>query len=179
MKYNMIMRDDEGFILVFALLIMAVLTVMCIMATNNSVIELQIAGNEKQAKTVFYDAESAAYEAGQRLNNAKNTDDLNAGSTLLSWLKSGDSDTDFTMAEFAEFTAEEQKRYKSSLQDNSTAKTVSLVAIADGTVDAEDEESSIKVTSSSVYQYKLRGFASAGVNGAAKKMIEIGYRQEY
>lgn len=51
------LHQEEGFVLVTALLIMLVLTIIGIAATTNTSIELQIAGNDKVHKKTFYEAE--------------------------------------------------------------------------------------------------------------------------
>jgi hypothetical protein len=52
------LQNEEGFVLVTALLIMVVLTIIGIAATTNTSIELQIAGNDKVRKTTFYQADA-------------------------------------------------------------------------------------------------------------------------
>ncbi len=54
-----IRNNEEGFVLVVALVTMVLLTVFGIMATRNTSIELNIAGNEKVAKQAFYQADGA------------------------------------------------------------------------------------------------------------------------
>jgi hypothetical protein len=53
-------RDERGFVLITALLIMLVLTILGIATTTNTSIELQIAGNDKVHKRSFYEAEGGA-----------------------------------------------------------------------------------------------------------------------
>ena len=53
-------QQDEGFVLVTALLIMLILTIIGIATTTNTSIELQIAGNDKVFKKTFYEAEAGA-----------------------------------------------------------------------------------------------------------------------
>ena len=61
-----IRNNEEGFVLVVALVTLVLLTVFGIMATRNTSIELNIAGNEKVAKQTFYQADGAT-EAGVEL----------------------------------------------------------------------------------------------------------------
>ena len=61
--------NEEGSIMVIALLIMAVLTILGISAIDTSNIELQIAGNERVYKDNFYKAEAAVIAAAQILEN--------------------------------------------------------------------------------------------------------------
>lgn len=176
MKKTFNCQNEEGFVLVFALLIMAVLTVLGLMATNNTIIEMQIAGNEKLSKLTFYKAESAAYEAGQRLDDTETEDDLKVASTLLPWLLGESSESDFTMKNYSNFVETAHNRYKSSLQES--ADTVSHVAFDEGVVNDEGEESSEKMTATTVRQYKLMGFVNSGGSKSSKKLIEVGYRKE-
>lgn len=53
-------RNEEGFVLVTALLTMLVLTIIGIAATTNTSIELQVAANDKVYKKTFYEAEAGA-----------------------------------------------------------------------------------------------------------------------
>ncbi len=62
-------NNEDGFVLIVSLLILMVLIVLGIAATNTTTVELQIVGNEKVAKDNFYKAEAAAYEAAQLLEN--------------------------------------------------------------------------------------------------------------
>lgn len=62
-------NNEDGYVLIVSLIIMMVLVVLGIAATNTTNVELQIAGNEKVAKDNFYKAEAAAYEAAQLLEN--------------------------------------------------------------------------------------------------------------
>jgi hypothetical protein len=53
-------RNDDGFVLVVALMIMVVLTLIGIAALRNTSIELMIAGNDKVHKRTLYQAEAGA-----------------------------------------------------------------------------------------------------------------------
>ena len=55
-----IIRNDGGFVLIVALLIMVVLTIIGIAATRNTSLELMIAGNDKVHKRTMYQAEAGA-----------------------------------------------------------------------------------------------------------------------
>ena len=64
-----IIRNEDGSIMVIALLIMSILTILGISAIDMSNIEIQIASNERVYKQNFYRAEAAAIAATQRLEN--------------------------------------------------------------------------------------------------------------
>lgn len=62
-------NNQQGFILVLSLVMLAVLSVIGIAALNTTDVELQIAGNDKAEKVVFYSAESGCRRGGQWLRN--------------------------------------------------------------------------------------------------------------
>lgn len=61
MKPFNIISDEQGSVLVVALLILVLLTVIGIAATSTTSIETQIAGNERSQKIAFYNADSGIY----------------------------------------------------------------------------------------------------------------------
>lgn len=61
-------KNEKGFALISTLLILAVLTVIGIAATNTTNFELKIAGNEKVAAQRFYTADSGWKQSGPYLN---------------------------------------------------------------------------------------------------------------
>jgi hypothetical protein len=52
------LRDEKGSTLVLALMILVILTLIGIAATNTSTIEIQIAGNERAYKKAFFNADA-------------------------------------------------------------------------------------------------------------------------
>lgn len=65
-------QNEQGFVLVTALLIMLVLTIIGIVATTNTSLELQIAGNDKVHHKTFYEAEAGAVLGAEILEQAFN-----------------------------------------------------------------------------------------------------------
>jgi len=53
--------DQEGSVLVVALMMLVLLTIMGVSATTTSDIEVQVAGNERFYKVAFYNADSGIY----------------------------------------------------------------------------------------------------------------------
>ncbi len=51
------LRNENGFVLITALMMLVVLMVIGIAATNTTTVELQISGNDKAAKQTFYQAD--------------------------------------------------------------------------------------------------------------------------
>jgi hypothetical protein len=65
-------HNEQGFVLVTALLVMLVLTIIGIITTTNTSTELQIAGNDKVHKMTFYEAESGAILGTEILEQSLN-----------------------------------------------------------------------------------------------------------
>ena len=67
-KTNAIIKNDDGAVIIFvAMLILALLSIISIAASNTANIEVLIAGNEYGHKQNFYLAEGAAMEAVDKL----------------------------------------------------------------------------------------------------------------
>lgn len=79
------LANENGSVMVIALLIMAILTILGISAINQSNIDLMVARNEREYKQNFFRAEAAMNEGIQRIDNA-DADDLLPESTTLDWL---------------------------------------------------------------------------------------------
>ncbi len=75
-----LLKDEQGSVMVMAILILALLTIIGICSTNTSVMESQIVRNTAIRKQNFYRAEAAVIQAAQSLQNLKNTTILNSNS---------------------------------------------------------------------------------------------------
>jgi len=62
-------QSEQGFVLVVALWLLVVLSLVGIAALNTTGLELQIAGNDRQEKQVFFGVESGCMRGGQWLKN--------------------------------------------------------------------------------------------------------------
>ncbi|MFA6899693.1 MAG: PilX N-terminal domain-containing pilus assembly protein [Desulfurivibrionaceae bacterium] len=65
--------NEEGFLLVTAMVVLLLLTLLGLSAMRNSSIELLIAGNDKFHKEAFYSADSAVYMTPKFLTQTRNT----------------------------------------------------------------------------------------------------------
>ena len=61
-------KNENGFVLISTVLVLAILVFIGVAATNTAVFELKIAGNEKQANQRFYTADSGWKQSGPFLN---------------------------------------------------------------------------------------------------------------
>jgi len=66
MKFLHPIGNESGFALVIAMMIMVVLTMLGIFATDNSIMEINISGNDKVAKEAFFRADGGS-QAGSEL----------------------------------------------------------------------------------------------------------------
>ena len=66
------MQNERGFVLITSMMMLVVLMVIGIAATNTTMIELQISGNDKAATMNFYEAEGTAYEGARWLKEEFN-----------------------------------------------------------------------------------------------------------
>ncbi len=80
MKERCMLKNEDGSILVVALIMLVLLTLIGISATEISRIDIQIAGNEMVYKENFYQADAAVMQAMQAMENS----DLDASPP--SWL---------------------------------------------------------------------------------------------
>ena len=76
---NLIIGDEKGSVLLIAMAILVMLTLVGIAATNTSTIESLIAGNEKDYKKGFYNADAGVSWV---VANGPNIDALNIGDLI-------------------------------------------------------------------------------------------------
>ncbi len=80
-KISGLLKNEEGMVVVVALMILVLLTIFGISTTNTSNTELSIAGAERVYQQNFYEAEGASIEAVELMESLANP---NLGSNL--WL---------------------------------------------------------------------------------------------
>jgi len=168
------LRNESGFVLVIAMLIMVVLTVVGIAALNSSTIELRISGNDRVAKRNFYDAESAAFEAGARLEAEGNVNELVAARSSKLWLQapSGGQDPVLNAANTWQNPGFNNFIVASVAAGN---QVVRLAAVDHG-IARGARGSSLRMTASAVHDYHLFGYAQLNNSW---KLIEIGYKKRF
>jgi hypothetical protein len=171
-----IINNEEGFVLVLSLMVLVVLTLLGISASRTSVIEVQIAGNDNKLKMDFYKREAAAHEMAQLLENEENPEKLKAARTSFVWLSASDIDAQTEKEKLLE--GGEAWKYKSAhseLSDTDAHVDVDMAALDYGVVKG-DKGTSLKLSESRVYFYKLIGKTT---RGGQEKMIELGYKKRY
>jgi hypothetical protein len=71
-KINGILKNEDGMVVVLALLVLVLLTIFSVSATNTSNTELSIAGAERIYQQNFYEAEGAGIEAVELMESLAN-----------------------------------------------------------------------------------------------------------
>jgi len=166
-QHKILLNNEGGFVLVVAMVMMVLLTALGIFATNNSVMEIQIAGNERVYKRNFYKAESATFEAAQLLENEQETEELRPTLTSKTWLKS--DNVDYTVPTNWVST----NNLVSGIDD--ATGDLRLAAVGLGVVKG-NKGASLSMSGTTVYDFRLYG-RSQEANGMS--MIEIGYKKRF
>jgi Tfp pilus assembly protein PilX len=158
-----LIKSEEGSVMVVALIVLAMLTIIGISASNTSTTELQIVRNDLFYRINFYKAEAAAREGAQTVANlAKSSPtEVNPGQTTQSWLVDPAA-AGINMQEIAALEAIGEN--SSVVADAATAYAAAFVGRT-GSVAAENE--------SQVYHFNLYGL-HADDDGRA--LIEMGYK---
>jgi Tfp pilus assembly protein PilX len=93
---NKTIKNEEGFVLVASLMMLMVLMIIGIAATNTTTLELQISGNDKVQKMDFYAAESGWQRGVQWLEDKVNPPDRVTGAAASETVLSQSEDSALT-----------------------------------------------------------------------------------
>ncbi|GAB4333787.1 MAG: hypothetical protein Kow0089_02640 [Desulfobulbaceae bacterium] len=170
-------HNESGFALVTTMLILLTLTFIGIGSTRNSITELKISGNDRIAKELLYEAESAAMEAAGRMQNENDPDELIAKRSSKLWLLEKENDgTDPVSGDTNVVKWQDQNFTGKDVAGIPVADAIVQLAVVDHGVVKGSGGGSLKVTGTSVHGYHVFGYAEKQ-NGF--KLIEIGYRKEF
>jgi len=161
-----IIDNEDGSTIVFALLILVVLTILGISSATTSTIEMKIVHNEKIYQRNFYQAESATMEAAERIEIEKDTDQLRPGLTNYVWLK----DDTIDMTDMTNWVGD------GLVNDNSSPSLVSTDSRFATVGRGIAKGSSLDVGASTVHVFSVYGLSQSN-NGNV--LIEIGYRRRF
>ena len=158
MRVKSLLRNEDGSVIVLALVMLVLLTIIGMSASSTSTIEVQIAGNAARAKQNLYSAEAAAMEAVQLLEDENDENNLVPPATLT-WLNGdlGDISNPSTIP---------------SQRVSATAGNPSYAAVFRGVTEA----TSLGVTSDSqLFTYDVYGIYSG--NGVSQ--VVVGYKKRF
>ena len=193
-------RGEDGFITVVIVLMMLILiTIIGISAINMSMIESSIVRTDGQYKRNFYLAESAAYEAAQRLENTEMTETKPTGDVpwvnlidmtdWANWRDDKGTATDFSDDTWTANSVRPESFFTSDPAVNQsnlnilippelhTGDSIRLAANFVGVTAG----SSLKVTNEEgrLYAYNIYGMFSNRAGGEGEVLIEMGYKKRF
>lgn len=87
-------KNENGIALIIALMLLVLLTLLGIAATTTSVLEVQIAGNDRDYKANLYKAETAAYEAARTMGEMTDGPGASNLKGKVSWIPAETAITD-------------------------------------------------------------------------------------
>jgi len=160
--------NEGGFILVTTMLIMVLLVLLGLAVTSSTIMELQVAANDRDYKRNFYRAEGAAMETAQLLENEEDTEELRPALTSKRWLQL--PNVNFRILDWSGLTGQSQV---ASL-DNAT-NDVRQAAVALGVVKG-NKGGSLNMAGSTVREYHLFGRSE---ERAGRVIIEMGYKKRF
>jgi Tfp pilus assembly protein PilX len=162
-----ILKNEEGTVMVIALLILALLTIIGISGTNTTVTELQIVGNDARYRQNFYRAEAAVMEAAQMSENAPvdTLRDRTFNTAGYEWLTGrGVNSSDMTV------TA------NWNIGTNCTTAAATLPSTMYSVVEEGVVGGSLDVSGTQLYEYTIYGLCNAN-NG--ESFIVVGYKMRF
>jgi hypothetical protein len=159
MDFRKPINNEDGSAIILALVMLMLLTLIGTSANNTATIEIQIAGNDRDYKQLFYLSEAAAMEALQRISDVTDTSQLQpAGGTALTYIVESSLDS------YSDLRAAGQ----TSSLDPSTFFAVRSKGVATG--------SSLDMSNpTQLYEYEVHGMSED--RGYAH--VEIGFRRRF
>ena len=157
------LKNEDGSIMVVALVILVLLTLIGISASTTSEIETRIAGNDMRYKRNLYSAEAVAMECAQIMEDSAV---LDAGT--YTWIKGMGTVS------------------RDDILDNSYWSTNSQVSALDGnarclsTVEGISEGTSLDMTKTRVRLYTIYGrWQNPARPGEGRSIVSLGYKKAF
>jgi len=160
------LSNEEGSVLILALIMLVLLTMIGISATTTSMIETRIAGNERVYKRNFYAAEAAVMECAQ---NMEQTDLQNPRPTWLGLLGAVNEPDDIRLTSFWDTSLD-------PLPQAAVIPNTLFVATSRGYAGGA-QGTSLAMGTSKVHTYSVFGRCQPSNSGPT--IIEIGYRKAF
>ena len=173
-------RNENGTVMVIAVLIMAILTILGLSAIDTSTVEVQITSNEQIYKRNFYKAEAAVIAAAQQLEEAPPTQLSNVAAvpwlintefnaTTLQYRKSDGSWEDIQDVNGAWDDSKPIGKVISTDTDYNAARFIVLETT--GFIDLS--------APSNLHTYEIYGFYDSKGADRGRVAIEIGYKRRF
>ena len=159
-------NNEQGSVIVIIMVILAVLTIAGMSTMDRTNVELQIVRNEATYRRNFYQAESAAVEGAQRMENEANSFELRPTTTSWGWITNSVTinreDDNTTVA--GDVAANEQI--------SATLPNAGFAAAHQGLAPGESMD---MTATSQLHEWAVFGHYNSATQGEA--LIEIGYRK--
>ncbi len=192
MKPTPSINNEKGTALIIALMLLVLLTLLGMAATTTSTLEIMIAGNERDYKVNFYEAESAAIQAAVTMENEPNPNvqmrgwGPRWGANGENWLRHFQDatkpdmtdldvwdditgDPDATQNDYSDW-ADDQDNVISDGNEKIAYYAAKFIGVGLG--DSLD----VAPDGSRKYSYVIYGYSKSG-NGRA--LIEVGYKRAF
>ncbi len=160
------LNNEDGTVLILALIMLVLLTLIGISATTTSTIEIKIAGNERVYKRNLYSAEAAVMQCAQ---NMEQTNLQNPKPTWLGLIGTVNEPDDIRLTSFWE-TSPDPVPQAAVIPD--TLFVATSQGLAGGI-----EGTSLDMTKANVHAYSVYGRCNPSNSGPT--IIEIGYRKAF
>ncbi len=167
-KFASVLKNETGSAIVFALMILLIVTIVGLSSSQTATTELQIVRNEGIHKQNLYLAEGAAQESIQRIWNISRSDPYQLHKRSPAWL----NDDTINMTDLANWDND-------GLDDNDTSRVAALDADTRASVVANGIAAggSLDITSdANIYDFTIYGL---GNRNQGQVLVEIGYRERF
>ena len=158
MKKQFMLCQEQGSVLIVALVVLAVFTLLSVSSTTTTTMEIRISGNENIQKENLYAAEAAAMRGAQDMQD---TADLRAGSPA--YLNGITAETDDPIHNYSSWSQQTVPQLPAITAFASVSR-----GIAPG--------SSLDMTKTRVHEYSVYGWCNRNRNLV---MVEVGYRKAF
>ncbi len=156
-------KNEEGSVLIVALIILVLLTLLGIYATKTTEVEIQIAGNDYRYKRNVYSAEAVAMECAQ---NIKDTEPLDIDALPWLYAMNGLTPDDVLNGTWDDTTSQQ------STADSNTRYRAVVEGIA--------EQTSLDMTKSRIHMYSIYGRRQNTANkNEGKSVVNIGFKKAF
>ena len=158
-KRHSILNTEKGSVTVVSLMILAIVSITGALTLDQSGVEVNVASYDRAAKETFYQAEGAAMQVAQLIED---TTPENLQARGDQWLNDGNDNIDFTNS--GQWT-DDQTDSSNELDATYAANDM---GIAPG--------SSLIVTETSLHRFSVFGLSESAIT---RKLIEMDYRRRF
>jgi hypothetical protein len=170
-KTTSILKNEEGAVIIAAMLVLVLLTIIGIASTNISNTEVRISAHELFHQQNFYRAEGATLQAIDRMEDSENPE---TEDPPLDWMTQTTANSDNLLESGDLFNSTFWKNGSGDATPEASAfPDTRFVAVAEGIVEGE----SLDMGSTKIHSYKIVGHSARPNKGSVT--IEVGYLKAF